>query len=271
MYTSAVIISAYNNPKYLYLTLCGYCKQDVPPDEIIIADDGSGDDVRQVVDSFRDVLPIKHVWHEDNGFRKSEILNKALLAAESDYLIFTDQDCIPRKDFVATHLASAKEGCYISGGYYRLTMPISTQITKEDVDAGRPFDVKWLIANGQPRSIKMARLLGSNLISKMFNRLSTARDTWNGCNSSGWRRDALDVNGYNELMHYGGQDREFGMRLVNNGIKPIQMRYSAIVSHLDHKRPYKTPETMEFNRNVMRNTLANHVVWTPYGVEKSKP
>ena len=89
--TIGIVISTYNNPAWLEKTLWGYLYQTRPADEIIIADDGSRDDTRQLIDSFRDKLPIKHVWHEDNGFQKSRILNKALIAAESEYLIFTDQ------------------------------------------------------------------------------------------------------------------------------------------------------------------------------------
>lgn len=86
----------------------GLSFQTHPADEIVIADDGSKEDTRRLIESFKDKLPIKHVWHEDNGFQKSRILNSAILASESDYLIFTDQDCIPRKDFIATHAAYAE-------------------------------------------------------------------------------------------------------------------------------------------------------------------
>ena len=109
MFTIGVVISTYNNPRWLEKTLWGYLFQTHKPDEIVIADDGSNDDTRVLIDSFRDRLPIKHVWHEDRGFQKSEILNKALVVCRSDYLIFTDQDCIPREDFIATHYEYARK------------------------------------------------------------------------------------------------------------------------------------------------------------------
>lgn len=266
--TVGVIISTYNNPRWLEKTLWGYTLQSEKPDEIVIADDGSRDDTRQLIESFKDRLPIKHVWHEDRGFQKSEILNKALRTATADYLIFTDQDCIPRKDFIATHKKLATEGQFLSGGYFKLTRPISDAVTFDNVEHGEVFSVKWLLSKGQPFSFKMSKLAKASFITRAMNAITPRRATFNGCNSSCWRKDALAVNGYNEKMHYGGQDREFGLRLVNLGIKSKQIAYSAIVAHLDHNRPYKTEETMETNRRIMHETVSNKVIRTPFGIEK---
>ena len=101
--TIGVIISTYNNPRWLEKTLWGYEHQLLKADEIIIADDGSGEETRQLIGRYAQRLPIRHVWHEDRGFRKTTILNRALEQATADYLVFTDQDCIPRADFLATH------------------------------------------------------------------------------------------------------------------------------------------------------------------------
>ena len=83
-YSIGVIISTYNNPAWLEKVLWGYLFQTHPADEIVIADDGSKEDTRRLIESFKDKLPIKHVWHEDNGFQKSRILNSAIQASESD-------------------------------------------------------------------------------------------------------------------------------------------------------------------------------------------
>jgi glycosyltransferase involved in cell wall biosynthesis len=66
-FSIGIVISTYNNPAWLEKTLWGYLFQTRPADEIIIADDGSDDRTRTLIDSFRDRLPIKHVWHEDQG------------------------------------------------------------------------------------------------------------------------------------------------------------------------------------------------------------
>lgn len=266
--TIGIIVSTYNNPEWLRKTLFGYTLQTVMPDEVVVADDGSTSETRDLIDQFRDRLPIKHVWHEDRGFQKSEILNKAIAASTSDYLIFTDQDCVPRRDFIATHKALARKGQYLSGGYFKLNRKISTQLTAADIAEQTPFSVRWLLGQGQQLAFKMTKLLKSPLFSKLMNLITPRAATFNGCNSSCWRQDAIAVNGFDEEMHYGGQDREFGLRLKNSGVKPKQVAYSAIVLHLDHDRPYKTPETMRKNRTIMCDTVRNKRVRADLGIEK---
>jgi transketolase C-terminal domain/subunit len=78
----------------------------------------------------------------------------------------------------------------------------------------------------------------------------------------------LKVNGFNEDMQYGGQDREFGERMFNMGIKSKQIVYSAICLHLDHKRPYKTKESIAKNVAIRKNTRKSGIVKTPNGIEK---
>lgn len=267
-FTIGVVISTYNNPRWLEKTLWGYLYQTHKVDEVVIADDGSKEETRILIDSFKDKLPIKHVWHEDRGFQKSEILNKALLAAQSDYLIFTDQDCIPRADFVEVHYNNAQPGWFISGGYFKMTLAVSESIKQQDVENGSIFTTQWLKKNGQPTSFKMTKLTTKRWFARFMNTITPTKATWNGCNASGWREDMLQINGYNEDMHYGGQDREFGERLWNLGIKSKQLRYSAIVMHLDHKRPYKTKESMDKNRAIRRNTRKTGIIQTPNGIKK---
>lgn len=266
--TIGVVISTFNNPAWLEKTLWGYLYQTRPADEIVIADDGSGEETNQLIRSFQKLLPIKHVWHEDNGFQKSRILNKALLAAESEYLIFTDQDCIPRKDFIAIHETYAETGYFLSGGYFKLPMNISKALTQEDVATERAFSIGWLREQGLKINFKCTKLVKSRMFTLLMNRITPRGATWNGCNASGWRTDMMRINGYNEEMHYGGQDREFGERLFNLGIKSKQICYSAIVLHLDHKRPYKTKESVDKNKAIRRNTRKLGIIETPNGIKQ---
>ncbi len=263
-----VIISTYNNPKWLEKTLWGYLFQDRMADEIVIADDGSRDETRELIDSFRDRLPITHVWHEDQGFQKSRILNRAVKASTAEYLIFTDQDCIPRRDFISTHVAHAERGYLLSGGYFKLSMAVSESVSLEDVESGRLFTIDWLKAQGMKLNFKFTKLVKCKCFTKMMNKITPAKATWNGCNASGWREDAIATNGFNEEMQYGGQDREFGERLFNRGIKAKQLRYSAIALHLDHKRPYKTKESISKNVNIRKNTRRSGITETPNGIKQ---
>ena len=152
--TIGVIISTYNNPQWLEKTLWGYTAQTRPADEIIIADDGSRPETAELIRSFEKRLPVRHVWHEDNGFRKTIILNKALAMATADYLVFTDQDCVPRHDFLATHERMACSGRFLSGGYFKLTMGISRLPTNEDILSGSAVRLQWLMQPGLMLSFK---------------------------------------------------------------------------------------------------------------------
>lgn len=265
-----VVISTYNNPKWLEKTLWGYMYQSRKADEIVIADDGSKEETRLLIEKYKQHLPIKHVWHEDNGFQKSRILNEALLASTAEYLIFTDQDCVPRTDFIATHEKFAQEGYFLSGGYFKLNDEVSNRLQESDVRSGEAFNLKWLIGNGQPRTFKCTKLFKSKKFAAFMNFITPAGATWNGCNASGWRKDMMTINGYNESMQYGGQDREFGERLFNLGIKSKQIRYSAIVLHLNHKRPYKTKESIEKNVAIRKNTRKSGIVETPNGIKQNQ-
>lgn len=265
-----VIISTYNNPEWLEKTLWGYQTQTYSNFELIIADDGSKDETRELIDHFRETSfpDIKHVWHPDNGFQKCKILNRALSIAESEYLIFTDQDCIPSPDFIATHLHYAKEQFFLSAGYFRLPMGISKLVQRDDIASGRAFNLGWLKKQGLKSSFKNTKLYKSKSFSSFMNFITPARASWNGCNSSGWRKDMLHINGFNETMQYGGEDREFGERLMNYGVRSKQIRYSAVCLHLDHSRPYKDEEKIRENIRIRKEIRKNRIIKTPFGIEK---
>jgi glycosyltransferase involved in cell wall biosynthesis len=144
--TLSVIFSTYNSEEWLEKVIWGFSVQTFKDFEIIIADDGSRTETKQLIDklSAEIDIPIIHVWQEDNGFQKSQILNKAILAATSDYLVFTDGDCIPRNDFLEIHNKFKEEGYFLSGGYFKLPMDISKLISKEDIINQRCFDLKCL-------------------------------------------------------------------------------------------------------------------------------
>ncbi len=265
--TIGVIISTYNNPQWLEKTLWGYMAQDRQADEIIVADDGSTDDTRLLLERYAQWLPIKHVWHEDDGFRKTKILNKAIKAATADYLVFTDQDCVPRHDFLSVHERMARKGCILSGGYFKLPMDISRTLTREDISSGRAFRLGWLRTMGLKCTFKCTKLFGNRFFASFMNMVTPTRATWNGMNSSTWREDIIAVNGFDRRMRYGGEDREMGERLFNNGLRARQIRYSAIVLHLDHKRPYVNQEAWDINNAIRRETRKNHTVRTKYGID----
>lgn len=267
----SVIISTYNSPAWLEKVIWGYENQTYKNFELVIADDGSGEETRNLIEYYRNnsEIDILHVWQKDEGFQKSRILNMAVVASRTDYLIFSDGDCIPRNDFIEKHVQYARPGKFLSGGYFKLPMETSLLISREDVQSQRAFDVRWLYAHGLEKTYKSMKLTSRGFKEKFMNFITPATATWNGHNSSGWKTDVIAVNGYDERMQYGGQDREMGERLMNKGIKGVQIRYSAICVHLDHKRGYNTAESINKNVMIRQETKKQRKIWTESGIRKS--
>lgn len=268
MSQNSIIITTYNNPAWLEKVLWSMSCQTVKDFEVVIADDGSKNETRDVIEAMRSQMPfnIRHVWQEDDGFRKCRILNQAIIQASGDYLIFTDGDCIARSDFVETHLKYRQPGAYLSGDYVRLPMNTSQAIAKADILSGRCFDLDYLIANGYPPGKVSQRLKAKGLKASLLDTFSFVQANWYGNNASGWKKDLIAINGFDERMAYGGSDWEFGDRLNRSGIRRIRVRYRAIVLHLDHSRGYADPELIKKNKAIWDKAVQKKTVWTDFGI-----
>ena len=267
---ASVILSTYNSPLWLEKVLWGYFCQTTRDFEIIIADDGSGPETADLIQRLaaQSPVPLRHVWQRDAGFRKCRILNKAALHAHTDYLIFSDGDCIPRADFVATHVTQRKAGRYLSGSYYKLPMITSHAINRDDIEQQRCFSKQWLYRHGLPRWRKTLKLSAGPRLAPLLNRLTPARCNLKGSNASVWLNDLLQVNGYDERMPWGGEDREFGVRLVNAGVRPKHVRYNAICIHLDHARGYVDPGRVAANKQLREANERDRVQHTEFGISQ---
>jgi glycosyltransferase involved in cell wall biosynthesis len=267
----SVILSTYNAPDWLERVIWGYSVQSHRDFELLIADDGSTPETRRRIDGLRrrTRLAIRHLWHERRGFRKCTIVNRAIQAAESEYLVFSDGDCVPRFDFLQQHVALAEPGHYLSGGAIRLPLSVSGTITRESILSRRFADPMWLRFHGLKNTKKLIILRCGAKLSRLLDAVTPTKPTWNGGNASAWTSDILRVNGYDERMEHGGLDRELGERLVNAGVRPKQVRHRAICLHLDHSRTYVTDAAIEQNRHIRRQTRQGHAVWTSHGIRKA--
>ncbi|MBP6038898.1 MAG: glycosyltransferase family 2 protein [Flavobacterium sp.] len=268
----SVIISTYNSEKWLEKVLTGYSVQSEQDFELIIADDGSNEKTKFLIDHFQNSFkyPLVHVWQEDSGFQKCKILNKAILKTNTDYLLFTDGDCIPRNDFIDKHLKHKEEGYFLSGGYFKLPMEASKSISLENIKRQQCFSVFWLLKKGVSISFKLSKLKKSQLFTTFMNWLTPTKRTFNGHNTSCFKKDLLAVNGFNEDMKYGGLDRELGERLLNLGILSKQIRYSAICIHLDHERAYFNQEEWNKNLALRAYNIKNNITWISTGIIKGE-
>ncbi len=266
----SVVVTTYNQPKWLEKVLWGFEAQDHRDFELLVADDGSDDPTRALIDRIGAEVhyPIKHVWHPHEGFRKCTILNAAIAVAESEYLFFTDGDCIPRRDVLAVHARLARRGRFLSGGYLKLPMATSEAITRDDILAGRATDLSWLRANGTRIDRRALRLAWGPTMAAILDRLTPTGATFNGHNASVWRDDLVRVNGFDERLEYGGLDRELGERLENAGVRGMQIRHRALVVHLDHPRGYRREEALKRNRAIRDEVAAKKLTRAPQGLDR---
>ncbi|HZK77606.1 MAG TPA: glycosyltransferase family 2 protein [Gemmatimonadaceae bacterium] len=250
----SAIITTYNQPEQLEKVMWGYAVQKNADFELIVADDGSGLATTEVIDRVAAAtgLDVVHVWHEDRGFRKTEILNRAVLAATGEYLIFSDGDCIPRDDFVEAHTRLARPGCFLSGGYIKLPREASLAISVDDIKTGRAMQAARLRALGWHPGKRALRLLRGSVLPTILDVVTPTRRTWNGHNSSTWRADIMSVNGFDLDMAYGGLDRALGERLINAGMTGKQVRHRTPCLHLYHERPYVDPQKWKRNHEIRK-------------------
>lgn len=266
---ATVILSTYNQPRWLERALWGYACQNHHDFELIIADDGSDAPTATLIERMAGQVPfpLQHVRHEDRGFRKCTILNRGIEAARTEYLIFSDGDCVPRADFVSQHLRLREPGRYLGGGYCKLPLALSEKIEHDVIRNGLHCDWDWLIAQGLPRGKRSLKLWArAGWRERLLNALTPTPPRWAGNNASGWKSDLVAVNGFDERMTYGGEDLELGERLTNAGVRGKQVRFSAICVHLDHPRGYVEPGMRIANEEIRAQTRQTRSRWTPHGI-----
>jgi glycosyltransferase involved in cell wall biosynthesis len=225
-----ILISTYNWPGGLELCLLSILQQTVLPDEIVIADDGSADETKQLIDKFRKNAPItiKHIWHKDDGFRKTIILNEAIRNSSYPYIIQIDGDIIIHKKFIAEHLKNAVTGFFIRGSRILLTEPYTQQCLKD-----KKIDVSFFSKGVQHRF----NAFHSGILSKIITTFSKKTNPNNviGCNLSFYKKDFIKINGYNnDITGWGREDGELAARFINNCVFKKQVKNLAIAYHLFH-------------------------------------
>jgi len=240
--STSLVISTYNWPEALELVLKSILNQTKAPNEILIADDGSGEATKAVIESFKQktAVPIKHYWHEDNGFRKTIIMNKAIAAATGDYIIQIDGDIILHQKFIADHLTDALEGYYIKGSRSMLTTERTAKILKTKDIHINP------LSSGVGSKINATYF---PLLAFLFRGDHYRSNNLRGCNFSFWKKDFIAVNGYNnDLEGWGHEDIELAARLTNLGIKQRQLKLKAICFHLYHQINARDNEDLNYKK-----------------------
>ncbi|GGB86144.1 glycosyl transferase family 2 [Flavobacterium suaedae] len=258
--SSTLLITTYNWPEALELILMSLLKQTKMPDEVIIADDGSGKETKELIDKYKEKLsiPLLHIWHEDKGFRKSIIINKAIAQSKSDYIIEIDGDIIMEKHFIEDHLRFAEEGMYLFGS--RAT------ITKEKLP--ELFKKKLIHFNFSSSGIKKrGRTLRIPLFMNFIKPVALRSKKLRGCNMSFWKKDFLAINGYNEnIVGWGMDDSELIERMHNNGVLGKRLKYTGLAYHIYHKEQPKN--NLEINKKIEKETTAKKITYVDKGIDQ---
>lgn len=237
----SVVVAVYNKPDLLRLILEAYARQSVAGFEVIVADDGSGPAVASVVAEAQaaNAFPLQHLWHEDRGWRKNVMLNNAVRAARSAYLVFTDGDCLPHRHFVADHLREREEGRYLCGRRVEMSARWSGALDVEAVRSGRFESIGpqewWDGLTGRALRIEDGLRFESRRIRNILH--ASPRGAL-GSNFSVHRAALERVNGFDEEYDGPGcgEDSDIQLRLDRAGLRCKSLRHLAIQYHVHHPR-----------------------------------
>jgi len=266
----SLIISFYNKLSNLKLILASLEIQSYSDFEVLIADDGSSDDVcRELKDIIQSSqLDIRHIWHEDQGWRKNIILNQAILASLGDYLLFIDGDCILHRRCLEEHILHRRKGWIIAGRRVNLSLRASAGITPRIVHKGSLWKSSLVRMAWDSLSHKNTHFENAIYIrnSWLRSRINKKDKGVLGSHFSIFKDDILAVNGFDErFLHPAvGEDTDLELRLRRNGIKVQTLKHIAIQYHLYHE---SLPRE-ESNLRIMEENNLHNVRYTPYGIRQ---
>lgn len=257
----SVICSTYNRPDALAATLAGLLRQTDTNFEVIVADDGSTEETRFVIDSYHKEASfrIHHAWHEDLGFRLAAIRNLALTSARGQYVLLLDGDCIPPPYWVSNHRQLAEEGWTVSGQRILTSQSFCSEILEQPNFLDQ-FDWSLSYFKKLSHAKKINRwqpMLTFGVHDFSFWRKLSPKK-WKmirGCNWGIWKKDLDHVNGFNELIvGWGHEDVDLAIRLMNHGVKFKSGSFATAVLHLWHKEASR--ENASRNWNIATSELA---------------
>jgi len=232
----SVIVSTYNREDALDVALRALSRQTDRNFEIVVADDGSGPATARVAREWavKTALPVKHVWHEDRGFRLSDIRNRGIRASAGAYILFLDGDCIARPNFVAAHRRLAEPGWFVTGTRILLSADLTDRILHQGLEPELWGLGRWLVPRARRQLNRFAPLLELRL--GAMRKLSARR--WRGARGSNmafWRADLEKVDGFDSSFSgWGREDSDIFIRLIRAGVRRKDGRFANGVLHLWH-------------------------------------
>jgi glycosyltransferase involved in cell wall biosynthesis len=258
----SLIVTTYNRVDALEAVLRSILKQSILPVEVIVADDGSTSETKELVQKISSIFPIPlhHCWQEDKGFRVAAIRNKAMAKAISDYIVMIDGDIVLHKHFIRNHKQVASRGKFVQGRRALLSEELTRQFL-----FGKKKWVNWW-SHGVKNKLNAIEI--RTLSPVMSTLLSKQKHTSiRSCNMACWKSDILAINGFNEAFEgWGREDSEFAVRLFNNGIRRKDLRFGGVGYHLYH---HENPRTaLEKNELLLQNTIDQRLSFCDLGINQ---
>lgn len=239
----SVVVNTYNWPEALRLVLLSLAAQTYRNFEIVVADDGSGEETRMVIEAFAagSPVPVRHVWQEDDGFRRTKILNAAIRSCHGSYLVFLDGDCITQPDFLARHHALSQPNHLITGNRIMLQKALSAELCASGIWDYDIFRRKALGYRVRKDISKILPLFVKLPCSRLRDYRGFVWRRIRGCNLACWKDDAHAIGGYNENMTgWGDEDCEFVFRMQHRGVIRRSGAWGTEVLHLWHEEADKS-------------------------------
>ncbi len=213
----SILITTFRRPGHLSLVLESIALQRLRGTtiEIVVSDDGSGDETPHVVRAFATSsgIAVRYVTQPHDGFRLARARNAAARLARGDYLLFLDGDCMIPRHHVAAHMARRRRGTALLGYCARLTQEASRTLLPENlaiIDFGRLVTdrERRLLARRHRKAWWHAALR------------HPTKPRLAGGDFGVWRDDLMAVNGFDErFVGWGQEDDDLGLRLRGLGVR----------------------------------------------------
>lgn len=262
----SVVISTFDQPNALAFALHGFARQSFREFELVVADDGSDESTKKVIEDFRATapFPLKHVWQKNTGFRKARIMNEGVRVSEGRTLVFSDGDCIPHRDMVKLHVEHCSPGSFCTGATVDIPKEESALLTRESVARGdyeSVLTLKWR-AWGHWIQFKnwWGLLIGKITQPKIFGRnFSVDRDAY------------YAVNGLDENFEgFGKEDSDLRNRLRRSGARPVSLWHRSWVFHVnDSADPVRKVPRIPRVKNLDYYRRENIPIRCPNGLVKT--
>ena len=260
---TSVIVPTYNRPQELKLCLFSLSTQSALPDEVLSADDGSKEDTKQAIEQFSSSskcpFPVKHIWQEDDGFRKPRILNETVRNSTGDYLLFLDGDCLAHQDWLKNHLLCAAPKTMLGGKRVDLGQKLSRKLLEEHRLLNHfNIELVWDSITSNTRKAEEAFVIKSPILRNLFKSDRISDDGIWGCNFSVSKELFYAINGCDEDFLDGSiEDNDLGIRVLNSGGKLLSVRHMANVFHLWHKSSWSfTNEKYQHNLKIIKHRIS---------------